>query len=45
VISQPQVLPTVSLADARVLSISRQIGGYAIAADLVGYRDPALVIP
>lgn len=31
------------LSAARVLSVSRQLGGYAIAADLVGYRAPAFV--
>ncbi len=31
------------LSGARVLSVARQLGGYAIAADLVGYRDPGFV--
>jgi hypothetical protein len=34
-------LPGASLSGARVLSVSRQLAGYAGAADLVGYRDPA----
>ncbi len=33
-------LPGASLSGARVLSVGRQLAGYAIAADLVGYRDP-----
>lgn len=32
-----------TLSGAKVLSVARQIGGYAIAADLVGHRDPAFV--
>jgi hypothetical protein len=35
-----QRLPGASLSGARVLSVGRQLGGYAIAADLIGYRDP-----
>jgi hypothetical protein len=36
-------LPTASLANARVLSVARQLAGFVAAADLVGYRDPAFV--
>lgn len=36
-------LPTADLDGARVLSVSRQLAGYVIAADLVGYREPAFV--
>lgn len=36
-------LPTADLGDAWVNSVARQVGGYAIAADLVDYRDPAFV--
>jgi hypothetical protein len=41
VIATLRQLPSASLSGARVLSVSRQLGGYAIAADVVGYRDPA----
>jgi hypothetical protein len=34
-------LPSSPLRTARVLSVARQLGGYALAADLTGYRDPA----
>lgn len=43
VIKQLRQLPTSSLAGARVLSVGRQLGGYVIAADLIGYRDAAFV--
>jgi hypothetical protein len=43
VVDQLEQLPELSLEDARVLSVARQIGGYALSADLVGYRDPELV--
>lgn len=33
-------LPQAELDDARVLSVGRQLAGYVVAADLVGYRDP-----
>ncbi|WP_448614601.1 hypothetical protein [Modestobacter sp. URMC 112] len=41
VVSSLQRLPGASLSGARALSVGRQLGGYAIAADLVGYRDAA----
>ena len=41
VVSVLRQLPGSSLSGARVLAISRQLGGYAIAADLVGYQDPS----
>ncbi|MDT0277371.1 alginate lyase family protein [Blastococcus goldschmidtiae] len=41
VVSVLRQLPTASLSGARVLSVSRQLAGYATAADLVGYRDTA----
>lgn len=40
VISVLAELPDASMSGARVLSVGRQLGGYALAADLVGYRDP-----
>jgi len=43
VVEQLEQLPELSLDDARVLSIARQLGGYAISADLVGYREPEFV--
>jgi hypothetical protein len=43
VISVLQKVPGSSLSSARVLSVGRQLGGYVMAADLVGYRDPAFV--
>jgi hypothetical protein len=36
-------LPTASLANARVLSVARQVAGFVLAADLIGYRDPKFV--
>ncbi|MDT0277376.1 hypothetical protein [Blastococcus goldschmidtiae] len=39
VVSVLEELPDASLSGARVLSVGRQLGGYALAADLVGYRD------
>jgi hypothetical protein len=39
VVAALRQLPSASLSGARVLSVARQLGGYAIAADLVGYRD------
>lgn len=36
-------LPTASLVGARVLSLGRQLAGFVLAADLIGYRDPAFV--
>jgi hypothetical protein len=33
-------LPGSPLRTARVLSVARQLGGYALAADLTGYHDP-----
>lgn len=41
VVSVLRQLPTSSLSGARVLSVGRQLAGYVIAADLVGYRDAA----
>jgi len=41
VVSVLRALPGASLSSARVLSVGRQLGGYALAADVVGYRDPA----
>jgi hypothetical protein len=32
-------LPDANIADARVLSVARQLAGYVLVADLVGYRD------
>lgn len=43
VVEQLEQLPDLDLDDARVLSVARQLAGYAIAADLVGYREPELV--
>jgi hypothetical protein len=39
VIAELRDVPAVSLDDARVLSVARQLAGYVLAADLVGYRD------
>ena len=39
VVSALRQLPKAPLGSARVLSVARQLGGYAIAADLIGYRD------
>jgi hypothetical protein len=41
VVSVLRSLPSASLSGARVLSISRQLAGYAAAADTTGYRDAA----
>ncbi len=41
VVSVLRSLPKASLSGARVLSLARQLGGYAAAADVIGYRDPA----
>ena len=41
VITTLRRLPSASLSGARVLSVGRQLGGYAIAANLVDYRDAA----
>lgn len=43
VVSVLRTLPSGSLSSARVLSVGRQLGGYALAADVVGYRDAAFV--
>jgi hypothetical protein len=43
VVAQLRQVATANMTGARVLSVSRQVAGYAIAADLVGYRDPAFV--
>ena len=43
VVGELRKLPSSSISGARVLSVARQMAGYAIAADLVGYRDPAFV--
>ncbi|SFK92227.1 alginate lyase family protein [Geodermatophilus ruber] len=43
VVSVLRQLPGSSLSGARVLSVSRQLAGYVLAADLVGYRDPAFL--
>lgn len=43
VVGELRKLPSQSLSGARVLSVARQLAGYAVAADLVGYRDPAFV--
>lgn len=43
VVEQLEQLPDLPLGDARVLSVARQLGGYAIAADVIGYRDPELL--
>lgn len=43
VVAQLAKLPSAPLGTARTLSVGRQIGGYAIAADLVGYRDASFV--
>ena len=43
VVSVLRQLPGAPLGTARVLSVSRQLAGYVIAADLVGYRDAAFV--
>lgn len=42
-IAQLRTVGPATLAGARVLSVSRQIAGYAVAADLVDYRDPTFV--
>jgi hypothetical protein len=39
VVSVLEELPDASLSGARVLSVGRQLGGYALAADLVAYRE------
>jgi hypothetical protein len=39
VVSALRQLPKAPLGSARVLSVARQLGGYAIAADLIDYRD------
>jgi hypothetical protein len=39
VVSVLQQLPGSSLSGARVLSVSRQLAGYVLAADLIGYRE------
>jgi hypothetical protein len=36
-------LPLLPLRDARVLSVGRQIAGYVVAADLLGYREQGFV--
>lgn len=41
VVSVLRSLPKASLSGARVLSVGRQLGGYAQAADVIGYRDAA----
>jgi hypothetical protein len=41
VVSVLRDLPDASLSGARVLSVARQLGGYALAADVIGYRDAA----
>ena len=43
VVGQLKQVDAGTLTDARVLSVARQLAGYAMAADLVGYRDPAFV--
>lgn len=43
VVAQLEQLPDLALGDARVLSVARQLGGYAVAADLVDYREPELL--
>ena len=43
VVGQLKQVDASTLTDARVLSVARQLAGYAMAADLVGYRDPAFV--
>lgn len=44
VVSELRALQSAPKLDgARVLSVARQLAGYAIAADLVGYRDPSFV--
>jgi len=42
-VSQLAAVPNARLGGARVLSVGRQVAGYAIAADVVGYRAPAFV--
>jgi len=42
-IAELRGVPTSPLTSARVLSVARQVAGYAIAADLIGYRDPSFV--
>lgn len=43
VVGALEQVSTAPLEDATVLSVGRQLAGYVIAADLVGYRDPAFV--
>ncbi len=43
VVAQLDQIPALPLDGARVLSVGRQIAGYAVTADLLGYREPAVV--
>ncbi|HZI98695.1 MAG TPA: hypothetical protein VFD41_14335 [Actinomycetales bacterium] len=43
VVAELTELENSSLDGARVLSTGRQLGGYAVAADLVGYRDSSFM--
>jgi hypothetical protein len=43
VVAALEALPEAPLSAARVLSVARQLAGFAMSADLVGYRDPGFV--
>jgi putative cell wall-binding protein len=43
VVAQLRLVAQLPLSGTRTLSLGRQLGGYVIAADLVGYREPQFV--